>query len=295
MGRPKKGPREKDLTARYLSGGMDEDRVDAVQRFGKRSKFHQQNKILRTAELRAEDQALAGDVETLPVGLVVQVYSLYVEVEAADGRPWLCTVRKTLFKIEGAGVIVGDRVRFRASGRKHESGLPEAVVEQVLPRRTVLSRVKDGREDLIIANAEQMLIVVALAQPMVKWGLVDRMLVAAAAGGLTPVVCLNKVDLTDAPGADVALADAALAHYAALGVTTLRTSVARGELTGLSDLLADRVTVLAGHSGVGKSSLVRAAQPQLDLRVGEVSRFNDKGRHTTTSARRYAPPGKARS
>lgn len=286
MGRPKKGPREKDLTSRFLSGNMDEDRVDQVQRFGKRSKFHQQNKTVRTANLRAEDQVVAADAELLPVGLVVQVYSLYVEVEH-EAQTWLCTVRKTLFKVEGAGVIVGDKVRFRASGKKHESGLPEAVIEHVLPRQTVLSRIKDGKEDLIIANAQQMLIVVALAQPAIKWGLVDRMLVAAQAGGLSPIVCLNKVDLADAAGADLAFAQEVLAHYQKLGITTVQTSVSQSDVGGLPHLLKDKITVIAGHSGVGKSSLLRAVQPQFDVRIGEVSRFNEKGRHTTTSARRY--------
>ncbi len=73
-----------------------------------------------------------------------------------------------------------------------------------------------------------------------------------------------------------------------MGIQTLRTSVQLGlDLGQLKETLADRVTVLAGHSGVGKSSLIRAIQPQLDLKIGEVSHYTDKGRHTTTSARRY--------
>ena len=80
----------------------------------------------------------------------------------------------------------------------------------------------------------------------------------------------------------------ALAHYQSMGITTLLTSADRGVgLEALREVLRGHRTVLAGHSGVGKSSLVRAIQPQLDLKVGEVSRYTDKGRHTTTSARRY--------
>ncbi len=79
-----------------------------------------------------------------------------------------------------------------------------------------------------------------------------------------------------------------LAYYRSLGITTLETSVELSiGLTELRDVLRNRETVLAGHSGVGKSSLIRSIQPHLDLRVGEVSHYTDKGRHTTTSARRY--------
>jgi ribosome biogenesis GTPase len=81
----------------------------------------------------------------------------------------------------------------------------------------------------------------------------------------------------------------ALAHYQTLGITTMQTSIEQpASLEALRQKLADRNTVLAGHSGVGKSSLITAIQPSLDLRVGDVSTYTEKGRHTTTSARRYA-------
>src|SRR5207248_5052222 len=87
---------------------------------------------------------------------------------------------------------------------------------------------------------------------------------------------------------EAASADEVLAHYGTLGITTFRTSVVNQiGLDTLRDLLRDRTTVLAGHSGVGKSSLIRAIEPQLDIRIGEISGYTGKGRHTTTSARRY--------
>jgi ribosome biogenesis GTPase len=133
-----------------------------------------------------------------------------------------------------------------------------------------------------------MLIVVSLRHPTVKWGLVDRMIVAAKGGRLRPVVCLNKLDLAEPDAEDAAFAREALAHYERLEIATLQSSAEREVgLEALRELLRDRTTVLAGHSGVGKSSLIRAIQPHLDLKVGEVSRYTDKGRHTTTSARRY--------
>ena len=309
MGKPRKAPREKDLTSRFLSGGMDEDRVEAQQRFSSRSKNAQQDKMLKTFLMRAEQEGATGDVEALPLGEVIQVFSLFSEVEHA-GRTYLCVVRKTLSKVSDTSLVVGDRVRFRviemlggttdadgshtaSAGHTRE---PEAVIERIEPRQTVLTRAdsfKGVEQHPIVANAEQMLIVASLRHPTVKWGLVDRMLVAARGGGLRPVVCLNKIDLALAQDGsdeeeDLVFARQVMAHYTSLGIDSFLASAERGVgLEELRSLLRDRTTVLAGHSGVGKSSLVRAIQPQLDLKVGEISRYTDKGRHTTTSARRY--------
>src|SRR4029077_472023 len=132
-------------------------------------------------------------------------------------------------------------------------GRPEASIEEILPRQSILTRADsfNGRgQHPIVANARQMLIVASLLHPAVKWGLIDRMLIAAQGGKLQPVICLNKIDLAD--GTD-ALGDAnvILAHYATLGATTLKTSVERHVgLDALRDLLKDQTTVLAGHSGV---------------------------------------------
>ena len=310
-GRPKKPPREKDLTTRFLSGNYDEDRAEQSEQFKARNKTAQQEKILRTALLRAEEES-GPDLESLPLGEVVQVFSRYSEV-LHGGTTYLCVTRKTLTKVTDTQLVVGDVVRFRDVTSRDESGKaggdpdapPEGVIEQIVPRRTVLTRTdsfKGVNQHPIVANAQQMLIVASLRQPKVKWGLVDRMIVAAKSGGLEPVICLNKVDLaaespsTDASASDegeagvdvLAFATDVLAHYATMGIRSLQTSVESGTgLDELRDVLRDKVTVLSGHSGVGKSSLIRAIQPQLDLRVGEVSRYTDKGRHTTTSARRY--------
>jgi ribosome biogenesis GTPase len=292
-GKPKKAPREKDLTSRYMSGGMDEDRIEQQQRFTDRAKHAQHNKMMKTTAMRGLADGAAEDVAALPVGEVVQIFSLYSEVQH-EGTTYLCVVRKTLSRTSKTAIVVGDRVRFRAGGTKNEAGQPEGVVEHVEPRDTILTRAdsfKASTQHPIVANAQQMLIVASLLQPRVKWGLVDRMIVAALSGKLQPIVCLNKVDLaeTDKHGVEaLAEANEVLDHYASLGVRTLRTSVSDGVgLDDLRDVLGGHTTVLAGHSGVGKSSLIRSVQPQLDLRVGEVSTYTEKGRHTTTSARRY--------
>lgn len=291
-GKPKKSAREKDLTARYLSGGLDEDRVEQGERFGDRSKNYQKRKTERTALKRAASEESASDLSALPEGEVIQVHSLYCEVES-EGKVRLCVVRRTFTKASDEFVVVGDRVKFRERGTIDEQGRAEAVIEQILPRATLLTRADSFKaitSQPIVANAQQMLIVVALAEPWPKWGLVDRMLVAAQAGGLRPVLCLNKVDLADTKdgGKHVEFAREALAHYVSIGVHALEASVpADRGIDRLRDLLRGHTTVLAGHSGVGKSSLIRAVDPELDLRVGDISRYTGKGRHTTTSARRY--------
>jgi ribosome biogenesis GTPase len=290
----KKSPREKDLTSRYMSGGMDADRVEQQERFTDRSKNAEQNKILKTSAMRAEaDHQSAIDVEALPIGEVIQVFSVYSEVEH-EGKPVLCIIRKTLSKISDTSIVVGDKVRFSPItegriGEKNQQDSPEGAIQQILPRKTVLTRTDSFKgiiQHPIVANAEQMLLVASLREPNVKWGLIDRMLVAAQAGGLKPIVCLNKVDLGSEK--DLAAARDVLAHYRTIGVITVETSVDGNKgLEELRAILKDRITVLAGHSGVGKSSLARAIQPSLDLRVGAISGYTGKGRHTTTSARRY--------
>jgi ribosome biogenesis GTPase len=293
---PRKHPFvHKDLTRQLLTGQLDEDRVQSAEQFGERSAGFQQRKMERTALLRAAEGEAAGDIESLPRGQVVQVYSLYSEVEAQDGMR-LCVVRKTLARLGGEGMlVVGDVVGFRDTGMVDEQGRPEAVIEVILPRRTVLTRANSfnaARCQPIVANADQMLIVVSIRQPRVKWGLVDRMLVAAQAASLRPIVCLNKTDLAAQDEADAVEARAAMDHYRNMGHATVWTSAFAGAgLDELRHLLGGQTTVVAGHSGVGKSSLLNAIQLSLNLRTQAVSGYNEKGRHTTSSSRRLALEG----
>jgi ribosome biogenesis GTPase / thiamine phosphate phosphatase len=305
--RRKKGARHKDLTDDFLSGTMEEDRLHATQRFNRRNKFHQANKTARTALLRLAEAEESGDADSLPVGRVKQVHSLHIDVEW-EGQTWLCVVRRTLAKTSDTAVVVGDRVRFRDVTTQIEGdpSQKQGVIESVEDRRTLLTRSDSfdpRKQDPIIANADQMLIVVSLLLPRVKWGLIDRMLVAAKSGGLVPIVCLNKFDLAE-PGADPRIrpkeaaaakeeAEVALAHLSTgLGIVTVRASTRSGEgIEALREMMRNRATVLAGHSGVGKSSLVSAIHPAIQIRTADVSNYNQKGRHTTTSARLYDLPG----
>jgi ribosome biogenesis GTPase len=154
------------------------------------------------------------------------------------------------------------------------------MIERVEPRHGVLTRASRRREHVLVANVDQLVIVMSLVEPDLKPHLIDRYIAAAQQGGLKPVLCLNKIDLAD----PVAL-QPLVGAYAQLGVPTLLTSARTGAgIDRLREMLRDRATVFSGQSGVGKSSLLNAVQPGLGLAVKSVSEVNQKGRHTTTYA-----------
>ncbi len=283
-GRNKKSSDDKDLIRAYETGAFDDDRLDSVERFSDKSKHFQRDKTIKTQNARPDEQ-----VDAMPRGEVITVHSLFSEV-LSDGQIYRCTQRKTLAKVSDTQLVVGDFVRFEIARERNDVSAFEGVLERIEPRATVLARADSFKAiDVhpIVANAQQMLIVCALHLPEVKWGLVDRMVIAARSGGLDPIVCINKID-TAASESDLAHADAILSHYQSLGIRTHKTcAIKKIGIEELQAMLKDRNTVLAGHSGVGKSSLVRAIEPSLDIRVGEISGFHSKGRHTTTSARKY--------
>lgn len=176
-------------------------------------------------------------------------------------------------------IVVGDDVDVVGD----LSGRPDTLARIVRrrPRRTVLRRTADDTdptERVVVANADQLLIVVALADPPARTGLVDRALIAAYTGGLTPILCLTKTDL--APSAPFA------AQFADLDMTIV-TAGRDDPLDAVAPLLIGKVTVLLGHSGVGKSTLVNRLVPQADRTVGTV---NDIGRGRHTSAQSVALP-----
>jgi ribosome biogenesis GTPase len=145
------------------------------------------------------------------------------------------------------------------------------------PRRTVLRRTADDTdptERVVVANADQLLMVVALADPPPRTGLVDRALIAAYAGGLTPILCLTKTDLAPPEPFGEQFVD--------LDMTVVAAGV-DDPLLAVADLLAGQTTVLLGHSGVGKSTLVNRLVPEADRAVGVVTDIG-RGRHTSTQS-----------
>jgi ribosome biogenesis GTPase len=114
------------------------------------------------------------------------------------------------------------------------------------------------------------------------------MIAAAQSGGLLPMVCLSKIDLAgEEDRAQLEAAREVLAHYQKLGIATFEIGLGMEGSAAIAAALAGKTTVLAGHSGVGKSTLISQIQPGLEIRIGVVSNFNEKGRHTTSSAKRY--------
>ncbi len=177
-------------------------------------------------------------------------------------------------------VTVGDKVRFSIESTADE-GVREGAIESVDPRTGQLRRRARKRIHTIVANVDQAIVVTSAREPTPKPNLIDRYIVAAHAGGITPVICMNKVDL-DVGGK----ATEVLQRYAALGYTTLAASASTGEgIEEFREAIKDVSSVIAGQSGVGKSSLLNAVQPGLKLRTGDVHQQTEKGKHTTTTAR----------
>ena len=179
-------------------------------------------------------------------------------------------------------VVVGDRV----SVVGELSGGPDALgrVVRIGERTSVLRRTPDDTDPIeraVVANAEVLVVVTALADPVPRPRLVDRCLVAAYDGGLEPLLCLTKADL--------ASPEALLALYRPLGVEAVVTA-AGGGVDELAERLTGRTSVLFGQSGVGKSTLVNQLVPAAQRAVSDVSGVG-KGRHTSSSAIAFDLPG----
>jgi ribosome biogenesis GTPase / thiamine phosphate phosphatase len=184
------------------------------------------------------------------------------------------------------GVVVGDVVSLAGD----VSGQPGTLarVVRVRPRTSALRRSADDTdpvERVMIANADQLVIVCALADPPPRPRLIDRFLVAAYDAGLEPLLCLTKADLAGP--------EEILAAYEPLGIRYLVTGrpLTEAVLDRLRTEVNDRVSVLVGHSGVGKSTLFNALIPAADRAIGTVSPVTGRGRHTSSSALALRLPG----
>jgi ribosome biogenesis GTPase len=212
----------------------------------------------------------------LPRAIVTAVRQGRIELDSVDSA----RLAARLHLDPDFRLAVGDEVAFTET-----EGPPR--IEAVLPRRSWLGRPDPGnphREQVLVANVDVAVIVASVADPPLRTGLIDRFLLALERGGVAPVVCANKIDLLSGASAGEDLA-AALLPYEELGVSVVRTSASLGKgIDVLRALLAGKTCVFVGHSGVGKSSLLNAIDPDGDRSVGEVRAWDGKGRHTTTQS-----------
>lgn len=210
-------------------------------------------------------------------GRVLRVHGLECVVATADGREVRCAVRQVLKSLstdQRHVVAAGDVVVFRPEGTT------QGIIYSVKPRHGVLSRTSKGRRHILVTNVDLVIIVASTADPDLKPHLIDRFLVTAEQARLEPLIVLNKADLIDP-----AQLQPLLGVYAQMGYRTLLTSAEKGwGIEHLRSLVIGRQSVVAGQSGVGKSSLLNAVQEGLGLRVQPVSADNHKGKHTTTTA-----------
>jgi ribosome biogenesis GTPase len=229
-------------------------------------------------------------------GLVVAVAHGFFEVVSAESI-LLCTLRGRLRKPRpsqhrkqpgggsGTGAVEetplriapGDKVRFTPLGAG------QGIIEDVLPRRSLLSRARSqsGSEHVMLANLDQAVLVFAVRDPMPHFGMLDRYLALCEHAGVEVTICLNKVDL----GVPVEV-DSEARLYQELGYRSIYTSATTSEGIGaLQAQLKGRTSLLSGPSGVGKSSLMNICMPDANQRTEHISDATGKGRHTTTGVR----------
>jgi len=206
----------------------------------------------------------------------------FVQLEGAER---LCKIDERLLEEDATLLAPGDHVLV-------EFDAAEVFVRGVAPRRNRLSRPAPGssrvREQVLAANVDLLLVVASAAQPPFRAGLVDRYLIASQVCAVPPMLCVNKMDLTASAPGEV---DA----YRELGIPVFLTSCTAG--LGIEEVRAAlrcKTAVLSGHSGVGKSSLLNAMDPNLRLVTEEVIPVTGRGRHATTSARLYELAGDIR-
>ncbi len=212
-------------------------------------------------------------------GIITTIESVSCKVDTENGE-FTCVARGKLTESdtgEKKPLAVGDRVIITTE----DPSSKEAVITRLLPRKTRLSRSHPANprlEQVIAANVDQALIACSVKNPPLTVGIIDRYVIAADCGGIVPVICINKIDLAEHASFHRTVAET----YRQAGYTVFQTSAKTGE--GIQDLrnaFKDKTTVFAGHSGVGKSSLINAIQPGLELKTAALGW---KGTHCTAKA-----------
>ena len=209
----------------------------------------------------------------------------FYDVLGSDGKKYNCRVRGKI-RLEGIKetnpVAVGDHVLMEIE--KDISSIIE-----ILPRHNHMLRQsvkKTGHSHVLAANVDQVLLVVTFALPRTSLGFIDRCLVSAESFRIPQVLVFNKKDLLDDEG--LKLIDEMIKLYSSIGVTCFSVSALQEQPAGILEVLQNKTTLVAGHSGVGKSTLLNKISPDIQQTVGDISDFSEKGKHTTTFAEMFS-------
>jgi ribosome biogenesis GTPase / thiamine phosphate phosphatase len=272
--------RTSDLTRSFQQDPLDDQNHVSRERVSGKGDMTRHRTVIGQHLEHAGD-GLSVEMESsdpnLLQGRVLRMHGLECVVATADGRQYRCAVRQVLKSIstdQRHVVVAGDVVVFRPEGSQ------QGIIFSIKPRHGVLSRTSKGRRHVLVANVDLVIIVASTADPDLKPHLIDRFLVTAEQAHLEPLIVFNKADLIDTTELQPLLG-----VYAQMGYRTLLTSAEKGwGIEHLRNLVRGRQSVVAGQSGVGKSSLLNAVQDGLGLRVQPVSTENHKGKHTTTTA-----------
>lgn len=218
-------------------------------------------------------------------GLVLRSTGSFYDVLSADGQKYTCKVRGKI-RLEGIKetnpVAVGDRVIFEMT---NEVG----AITDILPRKNHMLRQsvkKTAHAHVLAANVDQVMLIATVAYPRTSLGFIDRFLVSAESFRIPQVLVFNKKDIL--AGEELQLQQKLISLYENIGVTALAVSALQGPQPEVLTLLQGRITLVAGHSGVGKSTLLNKLAPHINQKTGEISGFSEKGMHTTTFAEMFA-------
>jgi len=218
-------------------------------------------------------------------GIVMRSTGSFYDVRGADGVKYNCRVRGKI-RLEGIKetnpVAVGDHVLFDI---EQDIGS----VTEILPRHNHMLRQsvkKAAHSHVLAANVDQMMLVVTLALPRTSLGFIDRCFVSAEAFRIPQVLVFNKKDLLDNNGLETL--DQLTKLYTSIGVTCFSISAKHQDQPEIRQILKDKTTLVAGHSGVGKSTLLNKISPEIKQSIGDISDFSEKGKHTTTFAEMFS-------
>lgn len=218
-------------------------------------------------------------------GRITKSTGSWYEVLAEDKRKYACRVRGKFRldeKKESNPVAVGDYVMIEL---ENEVGS----ITEILPRQNHILRQsvkKTGHASVLAANVDQVMLVATLKQPRTSWGFIDRFLVAAESFRIPQVLVFNKRDILSQNQLEELLP--MLNIYESIGVVTLIISAGFDvDVSTVQNILKDKTTLVAGHSGVGKSTLLNRLSPEIGQATGIISGFSDKGTHTTTFAEMF--------